>query len=206
MAGHDVYLGVGSRASGGLVRIDRDGHLHIFSEELAPAVAPTHIVVTEEVLLARSTEAVYEWSFVQQKWTRPTIGPTKLGVAPLLFAGKESVWASSMGYELLPWQGTKQQNELFKPTWFSGRFKAGYTVRFVSQRGDEVWFGGAPWERFVSSGLYRFNLETGAFDKFAPADGFRASRSHDVYDGLWLDDRLWLATSEGLCNLTPRKE
>ncbi len=77
-------------------------------------------------------------------------------------------------------------------------------VEFVAERGDEVWFGGHPWDTFISSGLYRFHRKTGAFHKFSPRDGFKAAQTSVVYDGLWVRDQLWLATSQGLCVVTPR--
>ena len=40
---------------------------------------------------------------------------------------------------------------------------------------------------------------------FTPADGFKTIHAHSIFDGLWLRDRLWLATSSGLCVVTPRE-
>src|SRR6185295_3439503 len=37
--GREVYVGVGTNASGGLVRIDREDHVHVFNEETAPRAA-----------------------------------------------------------------------------------------------------------------------------------------------------------------------
>ena len=95
------------------------------------------------------------------------------------------------------------ENGFFKPAWFSNYGKAGYLVNFVAERGDEVWFGGEQWELFNCSGLYRIHLKTGAFHKFGPADGFQTVHAHSIFDGLWLRDRLWLGTSNGLCVVTP---
>lgn len=103
------------------------------------------------------------------------------------------------------WGADDQTNQLFKPAWyFVPGTKPGYEVNFVAERGDEVWFGGHQWDYFNSSGLYRINLKTGAFHKFGPADGFKTVHAHSLFDGIWLRDRLWLGTSNGLCVVTPR--
>ena len=94
--------------------------------------------------------------------------------------------------------------EPFRPTWYTGREKSGYTIEFVAERGGEIWFGGDQAERFASSGLYRFDPQTGAYYQFTPADGFATASLHQIYDGLWLGDQLWLQTSAGLCRVTPR--
>ena len=40
--------------------------------------------------------------------------------------------------------------------------------------------------------------------KFSPRDGFKSVDPQSISDGLWLQDRLWLATSHGLCVVTLR--
>jgi len=194
----EVYAGVGMRASGGLVRIDNGDRVHIFEDALAPRIAPTHIIVGATTLLASTGQAVHEFSAATQKWIQH---PIKAAIFP----GTNSVWTSSQRHELERWGRTKVDNSLFEPAWYRGRYKPGYSVHFLAERGEEVWFGGDPWEQFSSSGLYRFNLKTRAFHKFSPRDGFKATRRHIVYDGLWIGDDLWLATTSGLCVVTPHK-
>ncbi len=70
---------------------------------------------------------------------------------------------------------------------------------------DLFWFGGTPLENFVNCGLYRMNLTSGACERFGPSDGFRPAQQDRVYAGLWLGDRLWLTTTEGLCAVRERK-
>ncbi|TXT26388.1 MAG: hypothetical protein FD138_2853, partial [Planctomycetota bacterium] len=124
-----------------------------------------------------------------------------------LFAGSSGVWASNYGRELIRWGDDAESNQVFQPAWyFVPGTKAGYIVHFVAEHGDDVWFGGQPWDNFVSSGLYRINQKTGSFTKFTPADGFAQVREHGITDGLWWRDRLWLATSSGLCAVAPRQE
>ncbi|HEY1784364.1 MAG TPA: hypothetical protein VGG30_02405, partial [Pirellulales bacterium] len=115
------------------------------------------------------------------------------------------------------WVATAWGGELTRPEWDArhlprftparrgpGR-ESGSALHLVAQRGDEIWFGGQQDEPLMSSGLYRLNRKTGDFYKFGPADGFKVCPLHTVYDGFWLDDRLWLMTSEGLCVVTERK-
>ena len=206
--GHDVYLGVGSKASGGLVKIDSAGELHIFDQPNAPSVAPTHIVIAKHRVLVCTAEAIYEWSDITEAWTQKEPEIPRPFWTQRLFAGSSAIWMSRHRRELARWGATDEENARFSAAWYipannTGHVmnfgKAGYQVYFFAQRDDEVWFGGEQWLPFVDSGLYRFNLKTGDFHRFSPADGFRALYRHSVYDGLWLDDRLWLATSEGLC-------
>jgi hypothetical protein len=205
--GNDVYLGVGTKASGGLVRVDGEGHVRIFDEDQAPRVAPTHLVVTDQTLLARTLEAIHEWSFETKRWSQLPADPNRRPVlAPRLFAGSSGIWTSNYGRELTRWAADDEANALFQPAWYATvGSKAGYLVEFVAERGDEVWFGGQPWELFTSSGLYRFDLKTGAFHRFTPADGFPTCYSHFIYHGLWLQGRLWLATEQGVCIVSPRR-
>ncbi len=205
--GADVFIGVGSAAAGGLVRIDEHGTVHLFDGPDAPTAAPTHLMVTDKELLARTLMTVHRWSWETQTWTK-LVNRTRgaLGIAWRLFAGKSGIWASCYGRELTRWEADDETNSVFKPSWyFVPGTKAGYLVNFVAERGDEVWFGGGQWEHFNSSGLYRINPKTGVFHKFGPADGFKTVHAHSIFDGLWLGDRLWLATSNGLCVVTPRE-
>ena len=204
---NDIFIGVGSAAGGGLVRLDEQGKAHVFSEPGSPSVAPTHLVVTDQELLARTLEVIHKWSWETQSWTRHPDEPNRpVPISSRLFAGTNGVWASNYGRELTRWNADEQANQLFKPAWyFVPGSKAGYLLDFVAERGDEVWFGGDQWDHFVSSGLYRINLKTGAFHKFTPADGFLTVNAHSIYDGVWLHDRLWLGTTNGLCVVTPRQ-
>ncbi len=202
--GNDVFVGVGSAAAGGLIRIDDRGTLHLFNEPNAPNVAPTHLIVTDNELLARTLKTLHKWSWESKSWTTQTNHTSgSLGIA-WLFAGKNGVWASSYSRELTHWEADDETNGFFKTAWFSEYGKAGYLVNFVAERGDEVWFGGEQWEHFNCSGLYRIHLKTGGFHKFGPADGFKTVHAHSIFDGIWLRDRLWLGTSNGLCVVTPR--
>ncbi len=202
----DIFVGVGSAAGGGLIRLDEQGKAHLFNEPGSPSVAPTHLVVTDQELLARTLEVIHKWSWESQSWSRHPDEPNRpVAITSRLFAGTNGVWASNYGRELIHWNADEQTNQLFKPAWyFVPGSKAGYHLNLVTERGDEVWFGGDQWDHFNSSGLYRIHLKTGAFYKFTPADGFKTVHAHSIYDGVWLHDRLWLGTTNGLCVVTPR--
>ena len=215
--GGDVYAGVGTTASGGLVRVDEAEKIHLFDQPSAPPAAPTDIVVTDKLLMARTQHEIYQWSPASRSWqvqdvrsyrAYPTLYP------PRLFLAGGTVWASCQLRELNRWGDSPEENAQFKAAWYLPEnnrgyimniTKPGYMVDFLATRGVEVWFGGDPYVPFVSSGLFRFNLKSGEFYKFGPADGFKVTRNwHQVFAGQWVGPRLWLATSEGLCRVSPR--
>ncbi|MBS0203017.1 MAG: hypothetical protein JSS49_08985 [Planctomycetes bacterium] len=199
----EVYVGVGTAAAGGLVRIDSQGTIHPLAEGDAPRVAPTHMVLDDNRLLARTVEHTYELSLKSGKWTQHSRGLGQI-IATRLFAGTGLIWASNYGHEITVWDADESRNQIFKSAWYNvPGTKAGYEVSFVAERGDEVWFGGQPWDHFLSSGLYRIHRKTGAFHKFSPRDGFPTVYTQSIHDGVWLRDQLWLTTSCGLCVVTP---
>lgn len=204
----DVFAGVGTLASGGLVRIDEHGAVDLLNDPQAPSVVPTHLIVTGDALLARTLTTIHKYSWATSKWELHPDEPNRpTPLVSRLFAGSSGVWGSNYGRELLRWEADDAANQVFKPAWyFVPGTKAGYLVNFVAEHGDDVWFGGQPWDNFVSSGLYRINQKTGAFTKFTPADGFAQIREHSISDGLWWRDRLWLATPSGLCRVTLRHD
>ena len=212
----ELYVGIGNSAAGGLVRIDTNGKVHVFGDPLAPRVAPTHLVITATPtsaasLLARAADGVYELSLADKSWTQHRPDPQlRLNGIPRLFQGRDAegkprVWSSHYGREIGLWPPSVEQEEQFKAAWILHPPKqAGYQIDFAVEHGDEIWFGGQPWKQLTSSGLYRFNLKTGEFHVFKPSDGFKAIANHVIFDGLWWQDQLWLATYGGLCTVTPR--
>ena len=94
----------------------------------------------------------------------------------------------------------------YKDSWFprgeNGR--SGYLVKFAVEWDGEVWFGGSPWYRFQSSGLYRCDMQTGEFTMFSPHDGFRPSTTYMTYAAVVRGNELYVATSAGLAVVTRR--
>ena len=202
--GQTAYVGVGTAASGGLVRVDAKDRVHIFESSGAPRGAPTHLIVSEDVILARTLTAVYQSNTNGETWKRLPKG--RASWTPSIHQGESTIWASQYGHELYKFDKTGKINDDFNQTWFPrGQGRAGYLVNFVAERDGQIWFGGTPWNRFKSSGFYRFDQRTGDFFMYGPRDGFKTSTTYTTYDGVWAADRLWLATSGGLAEVTPRK-
>ena len=178
-------------------------------------MAPTHIVLANHRIYACAAEHIYQWEAISEAWLQKSPGKIGRKGPVALFAGTSAIWASGRERELVKWQASNEENEQFRPAWcipenntgvYVHYVQHGYNVLFLTEHDDEVWFGGQPWFPFIGSGLYRYRLKTGEFHRFSPADGFKLSKLHYVFDGLWLDDRLWLATNAGLCVVTPRKQ
>ena len=94
----------------------------------------------------------------------------------------------------------------YSKAWFPrGMGHAGYLVEFAVVWGDEIWFGGTPWNRFQSVGLYRVHKETGEFTMLKPRDGFRTSTTYSTFDAVLRENELWVATSAGLAVVTRRE-
>ncbi len=203
----DIFAGVGTNASGGIVRIGAEGDIEILNSPDAPQQAPTHLVVTPARLLARTTRNTHELNRETGLWkTHPLEATQPPTAAPFLFQDGDRIWSSRYGRELALWDRSADENATFRPAWHVPDTKAGYQVRFALQRGDEVWFGGQPRAPLLTSGLYRFNRRTGEYVAFGPRDGFRMNRQYEVKDGVWVQDRLWLVAGGELCSVVSRRE
>jgi hypothetical protein len=195
-----VYAGVGTRASGGLVRIDAADAVHVFDQENSPITAPAQVVVCSEGLLVRppsGIDGVHQYDFDTKTWK------LLAGAATLtLYPGHDTIWASSYGKELHPFDPSGKVDQKYRRAWFpKGRGKAGYLVRFAIEQDGQIWFGGSPWQRFKSAGFYRVDARTGEFFMYGPRDGFRLSTTYEMYDGVSVAGRFWLATSAGLAEV-----
>ena len=203
VSGQTAYVGVGSAASGGLVRVDAQDRVHVFASADAPRSAPTHVIVNDNGILARTQTGVYEYQAAAKQWTKLPKGRANWN--PTIYQGEATIWASRYGHELYEFDKTGKIKDEYQQTWFPrGRGRAGYLVKFVAERDGQIWFGGTPWERFKSSGFYRIDKRTGDFIIYGPRDGFKTSTTYTTYDGVWAEGRLWLATSGGLAEVTPR--
>ena len=202
-----LYVGVGTEHSGRLWEIDDQGKLRDLSGESGPKTTPSHIVVGEKSLWVRAHPNVHEWSLEQLRWQPLKLQPNgQPQWVSGIFPGSAGPWAGNFGRELFRLNATPEENALFHEAWYTSMYgKAGYYVQWVLERDGYVWFGGTPFENFVNSGLYRLNLANGQCERFGPSDGFRSAQRDRVYAGLWLGDRLWLTTTQGLCAVRERK-
>ncbi|NOY41296.1 MAG: hypothetical protein GXP26_05610 [Planctomycetes bacterium] len=201
-----AYVSVGGRNSGGVVRIDADQSVHVYQDSGAPRTCLYHLTTDGEKLCGVN-KGLFELDLSSDVWHRREDAATGRPLhAMFIQYGPSGLWGSSYGKELFLVGASQEENARFKQAWFPrGLQKAGYSLDFAIERDGQVWFGGYPWWRFKSAGLYRFDLETGKFTIYGPRDGFRVGTIYQCYDGVWLKDQLWLATSEGLAEVTVRK-
>ncbi len=201
-----AYVSIGGRNSGGVVRIDADQSVHVYQGAETPRRCLYHLTTDAEKLCGVN-KGLFELDLSSDVWHRREDAATGRPVhAMFIQYGPSGLWGSSYGKELFLVGASQEENARFKQAWFPrGLQKAGYSLDFASERDGQVWFGGYPWWRFKSAGLYRFDLETGKFTIYGPQDGFRLGTIYQCYDGVWLGDQLWLATSEGLATVIVRK-
>lgn len=221
-----AYVGVGS-GSGGLVRIGLDNAIHVMEGQNSPTRAPVDIVVQNQSLFVSTKTVLLEMDLKTGKW-RP-LG--REGYCRV-FGTESGVWGTFDTHQLFRMDELKKalktfndsRNESkrrddpnfvpglrslkfedghFQESWFPrGSERASYHVKFAIEWDDEIWFGGSPWSRFQSVGLYRCNMETGEFSTFTPHDGFRLSTSCMTYAAVVRDQELYVATSAGLAVIT----
>ena len=199
---NECYVGVGTARGGGLVKINADGSVRFFEGKDAPDQAPTHIIVSDEKILARSIKSIRQYDQKIETWSPLELTSLK---SPFLFPADIGYWASTSQRELYPLEQPEIPQDWFKQAWYPpGRQKAGYQVKFIIEHKEEIWFGGTPYEKFLCSGLYRVNKHTGDFSMYGPRDGFKMDRYYTSDDGVWAADRLWIATHAGLAEVTKR--
>lgn len=199
-----AYVSVGTTASGGLISIDASDEIQVFDAQLAPRNAPTHIVLQGDRLLCRVPLGLHEYDLKSNSWTREGVStPSRVtpAAAPRIFAGQTGIWASTYGRELYLLEAGDDRNQSFQSAWFPpNQGQAGYVVEFLVERDGRIWFGGAPWQRFLSCGLYCVDAESGQFTKYGPRDGFLPHTTR-IYGGVWCAGRIWVATSAGLASV-----
>ena len=226
VSGEDVYVGVGNRSSGGLVRIAADGSVEIMEGEGAPRSGPTDIIIRDGFLIVSSAGVIQQQNLKTGEWEKlgysgvARIFETASGVLGStykkeLFTLDELREASTewrtktrtkKAREMAPPLGSLMPESRYSKAWFPrGMGHAGYLVEFAVVWGDEIWFGGTPWNRFQSVGLYRVHKETGEFTMLKPRDGFRTSTTYSTFDAVLRENELWVATSAGLAVVTRRE-
>lgn len=222
-----VYAGVGS-GGGGLVRIGPDDAVVILEGKGAPKSAPIDMVEHNGSLFVSSRSLIQELNLETGEWKN--VAYDSIG---RVFKGESGVWASTYSRELFRMEELKEaiaarrkklrtkkardyivqlrnvdlSQSRYQKAWFprgeNGR--SGYLVKFAVEWDGDVWFGGSPWYRFQSAGLYRCNMKTGEFTKFTPHDGFRPSTTYMTYDAVVRGNELYVATSAGLAVVTRRE-
>jgi tetratricopeptide (TPR) repeat protein len=225
-----AYVGVGS-GSGGLVRVNQDSSIEIMEGDGAPTGAPVDIVVHDGALFVSSRSLIQQMDLKTGQWK--SLGRDSVC---RVFGTESGVWGSFYSHELFrideldvalqqladrrsKSKGRKLPNfipslrsldfeeSLYKDSWFPrGTGRSGYLVKFAVEWDGEVWFGGSPWYRFQSSGLYRCNMKTGEFTMFSPHDGFRPSTTYMTYAAVVRGNELYVATSAGLAVVTRREK
>lgn len=199
-----VFVGLGTPSAGGIAIIDYSGNVTVMDGENAPTSAPSSLAIQDGRLLATTPVRAYAFRLKTNTWISPDekLTPTAMNIFP----GKSHAWASDNGREIFPYGADKETAERFRAAWFHDYGKAGYSVRFVTEHKDQIWFGGSPWARFRSVGFYRIDPATGEFHMYGLRDGFRMSDVYTTHAGVAIGDDLWLATSAGLAKVTPRTD
>jgi hypothetical protein len=164
----------------------------------APAMAPTHLVTSGGWLLACTGKGAYGFD-LKSNWSAIPSNTEPIG----LFQGQDCVWGSSYSDPLVRWDQPSAKSKSYQPDPKTVLKTVDCYANFVVQHGRQVWIGGNTRKKIKLSGLYRFDLDTSKLDEFTPADGFKTRYYHLIHDGLCIDRHLWLATSEGLCRVTP---
>lgn len=197
--GDVVYAGVGTRGAGGLVRIDPDGTVTVQSGDDAPKSVVYSVAALGDTLVAATQPVVHELNLKTGVWSKK---PGYIRV----FEGDTGIWSSKPGRELEPYGADTETAEHYRPTWFNGYGHSGYGVSAVIEKNDQIWLCGGPWQRFASSGFYRFDPRTKDFVMYGPRDGFRADGTFSVSSGVVIGHDFWLMTSDGLAKVTPSAE
>jgi len=221
----DVYVGVGNRSSGGLVRIAADGSVEIMEGEGAPRSGPIDIIKRDGFLIVSSAGVIQQQNLKTGVWEKlgyssvARIFDTDSGAVAStyqkeLFTLDELREASTewrkkartkKAREMAPPLGSLKPESRYAKAWFPrGMGRSGYLVKFAVEWGDEIWFGGSPWNRFRSVGLYRVHKGTGEFTMFKPRDGFLTSITYTTFGAVLRGNELWVTTSAGLAVVTRR--
>jgi tetratricopeptide (TPR) repeat protein len=223
-----VYVGVGS-GGGGVVRIGPDDAVVILEGQGAPTGTPVDIVTHDGILFVSTGNRIQEMNLETGKWK--SLGSDSVC---RVFGTESGVWGSFYSHELFrmselkvalkeledrrkqskgrksanfvpSFRSLKFEDSHYKGSWFPrGTGRSGYLVKFAVEWDGDIWFGGSPWYRFQSAGLYRCNMKTGEFTMFRPHDGLRPSTTYMTYDAVVRGNELHVATSAGLAVVTRR--
>lgn len=194
--------------SGAVVRITIEprtsqANIDIYRDKHAPEIAPASMVIAKDRLVACGQRGkVHALNLKSNQWK--TIPQIK---TYLVATGPSGIWTVPRGCiaSLLGTEDTEEKNFSAK-----GRLKnypAGtYLPRFLVEHDGDLWIGGEPWRKFTDTGLFRLNLATGKLKRYGAREGFRYAEhnSYECYESVWAGDRLWVATSFGLAEISMR--
>jgi TolB-like protein len=193
----------GEVVSGGMVRVNDEG-VRVDRDANSPFTAPQALTIDGSRLVAVDNGHRLrvldlkgdQWSVVPGFWS------------PFVAAGKSGLWTAPRGFiatlvdekftAVKSFEAAERLPDFHAPSNL-------YRPKFFLEHDDNLWVGGAPWRRFGDSGLFRLDLATGKLTRYGPRDGFRYDErnSYTCYAGVWAGDRLWVATSFGLTEVTP---
>ena len=200
-----LFASLGTTSAGGVVRIDEDASVTVLDGKNSPTAAPEHLVIQDNLLLTATRSAFHQLNLETGEWARITEVP---GRGPIsVFPGRTNAWTSRYRAELVPFSASDEEVESFSNGWFKpepNEGASGFLIHFVIDLGDEVWYGGYPWARFRSVGLYRFNRKTREFRMFNLRDGFHMSVTYSMSSGVAIGDDLYVSTAAGLARVSPR--
>jgi TolB-like protein len=195
----------GEVVSGGMVRVNDDG-VHIYRGPQTPQTAPQSIEFDANRLVTVDRQwRLHVLDLTKDAWTSvPNFW------SPIATADKSGLWTAPRGFiatlvdedfkTLQKFAAAERLPEYHAPS-------NNYRPKFFLEHDGNLWIGGNAWRRFGDSGLFRLHLATGKLTRFGPRDGFRYDdqNSYTTYAGVWAGGRLWVATSFGLAEVTPRK-
>ena len=188
--------------SGGVAELEGNGKISILQQGKRPPVAATQMVMHDGQLLAVASRVLYSWSVADQRWQRAETQ------AYAVFRGQDKLWSMKAPGRVGALQSYDSDATIENPVWDSTGYDSRmYTPAFLIESGQNLWFGGRSWKRFVSSGFFRVDKATGESVKYGPRDGFRSERGQDFscYDGVIVDGQIWLATLSGLAEVSIRR-
>jgi hypothetical protein len=200
-------VSIGARNSGGVIRIDTHDHIRVYDGPGAPRVALYNLAVADDHIYG-SNAGMYVLDLKTNVWRSDAATKfDKRQMPTAIFQTAGRLWGSKYGREMFQLSLSSADNARYQPAWFPrGLEKAGYVVRFAFEHNGQLWFGGSPWWRFKSAGFYRIDIDSGDFVIYGPRDGFRTSTTYECFAGLYAANKIWLATSAGLAEITIRKE
>lgn len=194
--------------SGGVVRVDPSAiasteQIHIYRDEEAPQSAPGSMTIHNGQLVVPGIGLqLHLIDLNTQQWRK-----LARKASPIVDAGPSGIWYASYEQIALLADGDVATNKAYPLGSLLKNYPGAYHYpSFFVEHDGQLWDGGRTWRRFDHSGLSRLDLSTGELTHYGPRDGFRYDdqNQYECYDGVWANNRLWVATSFGLAEVTIR--